>query len=99
MAMIAFKRIIKGGFLNFRRGGIVSWAAVLVVTITLCVITLLILLQAVLHFSLNQIKNKVDVTIYFTTSAPEDQILSLKSSVLEMTTAISGAPGIAFIKL
>lgn len=81
MAIIAFKRIIKGGFLNFKRNGLVSWAAVLVVTVTLSVITLIILLQAVLHFSLDQIKNKVDVTIYFTTSAPEDKIISLKSSL------------------
>jgi cell division transport system permease protein len=81
MAMITLKRIIKTGFLNFKRNGIVSWAAVLVVTITLCVITLIILLQAVLHFSLTQIKDKVDVTIYFTTGAPEDKIMSLKSSL------------------
>ncbi len=81
MALIAFKRIIKNGFLNFKRSGLVSWAAVLVVTVTLCVITIIILLQAVLHFSLNQIKDKVDVAIYFTTSAPEDKILTLKSSL------------------
>lgn len=79
--MIAFKRIIKGGFLNFKRGGLVSWAAVLVVTITLSVITLIIFLQAVLHFSLNQIKDKVDITIYFTSSASEEKIFSLKSSL------------------
>jgi len=84
MAMIALKRIIKGGFLNFKRSGLVSWAAVLVVTVTLCVITIIILLQAVLHFSLNQIKDKVDVTIYFTTSAPEDKILTLKSSLEQL---------------
>src|ERR1035437_8158733 len=81
MAMTTFRRIIRGGFLNFKRGGIVSWAAVLVVTITLCVVTIIIFLQAVLHFSLNQIKDKVDVTIYFTTSAPEDKIMLLKSSL------------------
>ena len=87
--MTAFKRIIKAGFLNFKRGGLVSWAAVLVVTITLSVITLTILLQAVLHFSLNQIKDKVDVTIYFTTDAPEDQILQLKSSLLQLPEVAS----------
>jgi cell division transport system permease protein len=84
MAMTTFKRIIKGGFLNFKRGGIVSWAAVLVVTITLSVIAIIIFLQAVLYFSLNQIKDKVDVTIYFTTSAPEDKILALKSSLEQL---------------
>ena len=81
MALTTFKRIIRAGFLNFKRSGLVSWAAVLVVTITLSVITLIILLQAVLHFSLTQIKDKVDVTIYFTVGAPEDQITLLKSSL------------------
>ncbi len=81
MAMIALKRIIKGGFLNFKRSGLVSWAAVLVVTVTLSVITLIIFLQAVLHFSLNQIKDKVDVNIYLTSDTSEDKIMFLKSSL------------------
>src|ERR1035437_2921328 len=84
MAMTTFRRIIKGGFLNFKRGGIVSLAAVLVVTITLSVIALIIFLQAILYFSLNQIKDKVDVTIYFTVGAPSDKILSLKSSLEQL---------------
>jgi len=79
--MTAFKRIIKGGYTNFTRGGVISFAAVLVVTITLSVITGLIILQAVLNFSLNVIKDKVDVTIYFTVSAPESQIMLLKASL------------------
>lgn len=79
--MTAFKRIIKGGFVNFKRGGPTSFAAVLVVTITLSVITLLILLEAVLFYSLSVIKDKVDVTIYFTTSAPENKIMLLKGSL------------------
>lgn len=79
--MTELKRIIKAGFVNFTRNGIISWAAVLVVTITLSVITTIILLQAVLYFSLNQIKDKVDVTIYFTVGAPESKILSLKESL------------------
>jgi cell division transport system permease protein len=89
MAMAKFKRIIKGGFINFKRGGVVSWAAVLVVTITLSVITLIIFFQAVLHFSLDQIKDKVDVTIYFTVGAPEDQILALKSSLEQLPQVAS----------
>ncbi len=79
--MTGLKRIIKAGAVNFKRNGIVSWAAVLVVTITLSVIASLIFLQAVLHYSLDQIKDKVDVTIYFTTGASEDKILALKSSL------------------
>lgn len=87
--MTAFKRIVKNGFLNFKRGGLVSWAAVLVVTITLSVITLVMLSQAVLHFSLNQIKDKVDVTIYFTVGASPDKIMSLKSSLEQLPEVAS----------
>ena len=79
--MTNLRRIIKAGFTNFRRGGLVSWAAVLIVTITLSVITALVLLQAVLSYSLAQIKDKVDVTIYFNVGAPEDRIMLLKSSL------------------
>jgi cell division transport system permease protein len=81
MVMIELKRIIKAGFVNFARSGVISWAAVLVVTITLSVITAIILLQAVLHFSLDQIKDKVDVTIYFNVNAEESKIMSLKESL------------------
>jgi len=79
--MVILRRVAKAGFLNFTRGGLVSFAAVLVMTITLSVITAIILLQAVLYFSLDQIKNKVDVTIYFTVGAPESQIMSLEESL------------------
>jgi len=79
--METIKRIIKSGYVNFKRSGLVSWAAVLVVTITLSVITSILLLQAALYSSLEQIKDKVDVTIYFTTNAPEDRIMTLKSSI------------------
>ena len=78
---MVLKRIIKAGLVNFRRNGIVSWASVLVVTITLTVIATIILLQAVLAYSLDQIKNKVDVTIYFTVDADEDKIVALKESI------------------
>ncbi len=78
------KRIIKAGFINFSRNGLVSWAAVLVVTITLSVITTIILLQAILYFSLGVIKDKVDVTIYFTVGAPVDQIMALKYSLEQL---------------
>jgi cell division transport system permease protein len=76
--MTKTRRVIKAGFLNFTRNGTLSSATVLVVTITLSVITSIILLQAVLNFSLEQVKNKVDVTVYFNVGAPENEIMSLK---------------------
>ncbi len=87
--MILLKRIIKSGFKNFKRSGLISWAAILVVTITLFVITTIILFQAVLHFSLNQIKDKVDVTIYFNVGASQDQINSLEDSLKQLPEVAS----------
>lgn len=79
--MSEIKRVLKSGFINFYRNGIISWVAVLVLSITLSFIASIIFLQTILHNSLDQIKNKVDVTVYFTTEAKEDDINSLKRSL------------------
>ncbi len=79
--MTELKRIIKAGFINFKRGGLVSFAAVIITTITLSVITAIILLQAILYFSLDVIRDKVDVKIYITENTPEDKIFALKASL------------------
>lgn len=78
---MAIKRVLKGGFVSFYRNSVVSIAAILVVTITLFVIGSLIMSRAVLSYSLNQVKDKVDINVYFSTTAPEDKILSLKTSI------------------
>lgn len=70
--------------MNFTRNGLVSWASVLVLTITLSVMATTILLQAVLNFSLEQIKQKVDVTIYFNPGADEDKILALQNALVKL---------------
>ena len=76
-----FKRIGRSGLLNFKRNGIVSVASVLISTITLCVIASLIFLQAILHFSINEIQNKVDITVYFTVGADEARIETIKKTI------------------
>ena len=87
--MTRFQRILKAGMINFKRSGLISWAAVLVTTITLSVITIILLLQAVLFSSLNQIKDKVDVTVYFTTGASEDKIMEVKDSLEKLPEVAS----------
>ncbi|MEK7581929.1 MAG: permease-like cell division protein FtsX [Patescibacteria group bacterium] len=81
MLVTAFKRILRSGFVSFYRNSVVSVAAILVVTITLFVIGSLIMSRAVLEYSLNQLKDKVDVNVYFNLSAPEDKIIALKESL------------------
>jgi len=75
------KRIIKSGFVNFWRNGVVSVAAVLIMTVTLFVIGLMIFIGALLESSLIQIKDKVDINIYLSLDAPEEDILALQGSI------------------
>lgn len=79
------RRIIKNGFVSFKRNGFVSLSSILVVTITLSVLCSLLFLRAILNKTLDDIKNKVDVTIYFAQTAPEQKILDLKLQIEKLS--------------
>ncbi len=78
---ISMKRIARSGFFSFWRNGFVSLSSVLVMIITLFVITATIFLGAILNASLQEIKNKVDINVYFVRTAPEEDILALQKSL------------------
>ncbi|MEK7060547.1 MAG: permease-like cell division protein FtsX [Patescibacteria group bacterium] len=72
------KRMLVSGWKNFARGGAVSVATVLIMTVTLAIIGSLIFLSALLAYTLDTIKDKVDVSVYFVTTATEANILAVK---------------------
>ncbi|MBU1557471.1 ABC transporter permease [Patescibacteria group bacterium] len=75
------KRITKSAIINLWRSRIVSMSSILVMSITLFVFGTLIFSNAALDSALTQIQEKVDINVYFTVSAPEEEILSLKKSL------------------
>lgn len=75
------KRVIKSGFFNFWRSGYVSAASTVVMIVTLSVIGSVIFMSAMLGVTMEELRNKVDVNVYFTVSAPEENILSLKTKI------------------
>jgi len=81
MFWIKIKRVLRWSFASFWRNGFVSLAAVAVMTVTLFVIGSLIFTGTLLRTSIDALKDKVDVNVYFLTSAPEEDILSLKKSL------------------
>jgi len=81
MNWMIFKRMLVSGGKSFLRGGAVSAATVIIMTVTLSIIGSLIFLSALLTFTLSSIKNKVDVSVYFVTSASESDILSVKNQL------------------
>lgn len=81
MMWTSIKRIARSGFFSFWRNGFVSVSSVLVMIITLFVITATIFLGAILNASLQEIKNKVDINVYFVRTAPEEDILALQKAL------------------
>jgi cell division transport system permease protein len=77
--LMTFKRILSAGAISFARSGLVSFATVLIMTVTLIIIGALVLLSAVLTNTLTSIQNKVDVNVYFTTAAQESEVQSVQS--------------------
>lgn len=84
MFWIKLQRVVKSGWINFRRNGLVSYAAILVTTITLSVATAIFLFQAVLQSAISQVEQKVDIAVYFTIDAPEENILALQAELQKL---------------
>jgi len=78
------RRVFVNGAKNFARSGSVTFATVLIMTVTLAIIGLLIFLSAVLGHTLESIKDKVDVNVYFVTTAAEGDIIAFQNELAEL---------------
>src|SRR6185436_5256458 len=81
MIFTHFKRITRTGFINFWRNGFLSFSAVIVITLSLAMFGALIFGSAFGRALLKEVKNKVDINVYFNLDAPEADILALKKVV------------------
>lgn len=89
MLWTTIKRVCRSGFINFWRDGFVSLASISIMTVTLLIIGSLIFSSALFQSSLKQLRDRVDVSVYFVTSAPESDILSLKKDVETLPQVLS----------
>lgn len=78
------KRVFRSGFISFWRNGVISIASILVMTVTLVVLGSLVLSSAFLNASLNNFKDKVDITVSFKPDADDNDILNIKNAVTAM---------------
>lgn len=81
MFWLTTRRIIKSGFVSFWRNGFVSLSSILIITLTLFALGSIVFTGALLGSSLEQIKSKVDINVYFVPTAKEDDILALKNKI------------------
>ena len=89
MVWIKLKRIVRSGFYSFWRNGFVSLSSILVMMVTLFVIGSTIFSGAILGSTLRQIQDKVDVNVYFVTTAKEDEILAIKKNLEQLPEVAS----------
>ncbi len=81
MFLINLKRILRSGATSFIRNGFISLSTVLVMTVTLFVIGGTVFLSAILQSSLSELRDKVDINVYFITEAKEQDALTLKQAI------------------
>ncbi len=81
MIITKLKRITRTGFINFWRNGFLSFAAIVVITLSLSSLGGLIFASAFARSMLSEVKDKVDINVYFTLSAQEPDILSLQKDI------------------
>ncbi|MBI2122364.1 MAG: ABC transporter permease [Candidatus Sungbacteria bacterium] len=79
--MTTLKRILKTGFLNFKRNGWLSAATVMVMVLSLFVLGNLIFLSAFASTILAEFGSKIDVSVYFASDAPEENIFAVKKDL------------------
>ena len=78
---VTTKRVARYGFVGFLRNGFVSLAAILIMTITLFVAATLLISGAALKSVLADLTSKVDVTVYMTPDATQEQIQQVETSL------------------
>ena len=81
MVFTSFKRIARTGFVNFWRNGFLSFAAIIVITLSLCAFGGLIFGGAFGRSLLADVKDKVDINVYFTLTASTTDMLSLQKDL------------------
>src|SRR3569623_977223 len=81
MTWVTVKRIFRAGFLDFWRNGFVSFASVTMMVFTLFVIGLALFAGIILGTTLQELRDKADMSVYFTVDAPQDQIDTLSNAV------------------
>ncbi|MBI4094798.1 MAG: hypothetical protein HY435_01235, partial [Candidatus Liptonbacteria bacterium] len=74
-------RIINYGLKSFWRNGLLSTATVAIMVLALMVFGSLIIFRVVTHEAVTSIKDKIDISVYFKSSVPEDEILAVKRSL------------------
>ena len=79
------KRIIKTGFVDFWRSGFLSFAAIVVLTLCLVSFGAIMFADVFGRAMIDQVKDKIDITVYFNQGAAQSDILALQQNRIKGT--------------
>lgn len=85
MKKTLWRRILQAGFRGFYRNRTVSLSSIFILTITLAIISSFYLSRAIFDYTLDQIREKVDVRVYFTVDATPEQVADIQAKLRGLT--------------
>ncbi len=93
MLKVTLKRILKAGYLSFRRNGWLSTATILVMVLVLFVLGNLVFLSAIAATVVGTLESKIDISVYFVSDASEENILAVRREI----EALPDVAGVAYV--
>mgnify|MGYP000954195975 CR=1 FL=1 len=85
MRTTIIKRTLTAGLRGFYRNKTVSLSSIFILTITLSIVTAFFLFRAVFDYTLDQVREKVDVRVYFTVDATDAQVSDIKAKLMGLS--------------
>jgi len=82
--LTSLKRIIRSGWITFKRQAGFTVATIFIMAITISLITSLFLFQKITKFSISLLQDKVDVSVYFKDTSLEQDILEIKEQIAKI---------------
>jgi len=90
---VTFSRIIKAGAQNFIRNATLAIAAIAVMVITLSIILFSMIANATFNNTIEQINDKIDISVYLKDSVTEDQ----KNQLISELQAIPNVESVSYL--
>ncbi len=81
MIFLMFKRVLGHGFKNFQRQGTMTLASIFMLTAALSLLTSLFMINGIAAYTINSLREKIDVSVYFKEDAREDAVLAAREEL------------------
>ena len=82
--LASFKRVIKSGFLSFKRNFSLNISTIFVVFLAVSLVSFIFFLNLFSRILISDIEKRVDISVYFKEDAPSEKILSIKDEISKL---------------